>query len=468
MSTIPTLGIPPLAGITTYEEAARVGYDIDTNVDQLRRYNYIESRLTDLFALRLTATPEWEVKGAFSLHMWLDAEHSRSMRTRAHEMRHPPLHMDGSPDDRLRMLMDEVLCATDTVELLVGVYRVVKPSLLAAYKKHMEVTNPLVDYPTCRLFRFNIIEEEEMIAWGEAAIRALCKTPEAVSRALDWAEHLTAYLQAAGGVHGSEPIPEGLKPPKARFEDKPFEPSFVPVRDERFRENFNFNFPPFEVSCDLERDPRERVLALMCRRLLEMDVPEMMASILAETHGKPWDYYADMARQIWDEARHSMIGEVYFTAHGVDWTQIPLPLHFPLSLNLMRTPQVRHAVLFSIEHGLMRPDTGKKYEREVARESGDKLAAMFQDYDWADEVLHKNIGLRWLKGDLQDVKNILALAAAEHDPNDVAAMQKRYAEETRTPQRDWWEQFCIDVMGPGIGKPFHASKEVMAPMFTAG
>ncbi len=465
MSNAPSLGIPPLAGVCTYEQASQVGYDVDTNVELMRRYNYVETRLVQLYSLRLTATPEWEVKGAFSLHMWLDAEHSRALRTRAHELRHPPLFLDNVPDARLKALMDEVLCAADTLELLVGVYRVVKPALVSSCERHLAETNPLVDQPTRRLLRFNVMEEEEAAAWGEQAIAALATSADAIERANRWQEHLHAFLVAAGGIHGSADVPADHALPPARFLDKPFVPSFVPQRDSRFQESFNFNFPPFEVSGDAERDPRERTLALMCRRLLEMDVPEMMASILAETEGKPWDYYADMARQVWDEARHSMLGEAYFASKSVDWTQIPLPLHFPLSLNLMREPQVRHAVLFAIEHGLMRPDTGKKSEREVARLSGDQLAALYQDYDWADEVLHKNIGLRWLKGDLQDVKNILALAESEHRPEEVASMQQRYAEETGTPQREWWQEFADEVLGPGVAKPFQTQRSVAAPMF---
>ena len=36
---------------------------------------------------------------------------------------------------------------------------------------------------------------------------------------------------------------------------------------------------------------------MLFKRLREIDVPEMMASIIAETPGKPWGYYRDMSRQ---------------------------------------------------------------------------------------------------------------------------------------------------------------------------
>src|SRR5579884_2659830 len=109
MSGIPSIGIPPLAGLATYEEAARPGYSVDDNVDLMRRYNFVETRLYEMSAAFLNPTPEWEVKGALSLHLYLDAEHSQSLRKRVAELRRPPLYLDQSPDDRLEAFLDEAL-----------------------------------------------------------------------------------------------------------------------------------------------------------------------------------------------------------------------------------------------------------------------------------------------------------------------------------------------------------------------
>ena len=43
----------------------------------------------------------------------------------------------------------------------------------------------------------------------------------------------------------------------------------------------------------------------------------------------------------------------------------------------------------------------------------DGLATYFQDYDWADEVLHAQIGRRWLKPDVGDVKTLLEQAGLQ-------------------------------------------------------
>ena len=51
-------------------------------------------------------------------------------------------------------------------------------------------------------------------------------------------------------------------------------------------------------------------------------------------------------------------------------------------------------MLYFIEQGLM-PRHGKRYEWEVAQAAGSPLAITFQDYDWADEVLHARIGKQW-------------------------------------------------------------------------
>ncbi len=100
------------------------------------------------------------------------------------------------------------------------------------------------------------------------------------------------------------------------------------------------------------------------KRIREIDVPEMMASILVEMPHKPWAFHRDMTRQLWDEARHAMLGDVGFRSVGIDWTQIPISFLWSYNLNTQLTATERHAVLFYIEQGLM-PRTGKRFEWEV-------------------------------------------------------------------------------------------------------
>src|SRR5437763_115911 len=106
-----SLGLPPLAGVANYQEAARTGLTVEQNVRLLKRYAYVERRLMEMSIAHLCAVPEWEVKCALSLHCWLDAEHATVFRDRVAEMREPPLHLDAVPDDKLAACLDEALHA---------------------------------------------------------------------------------------------------------------------------------------------------------------------------------------------------------------------------------------------------------------------------------------------------------------------------------------------------------------------
>ena len=397
--------MPALAGLCTFEAAARVGYSVDESVTRLLGYHWIEKRLAELCAERIPTTPEWEVKGAFSLHQWLDIEHADLLRRRVREMRHPMPRVDVPPDDAAERAIEPVAAATTTVELLAALLAV-RESLLNAYREHYQRANPVVDHPTRRILRIIITEEEETLAWTREALAGL-------------------------RAHNA-----GASPPSDAA-------AFEPRRDERFTGSYNFDFPPHNIKPLSYVSVEERNLALLCKRLLEMDVPEMMASIVSERTDQPWEFQLDYRRQLWDEARHSMMGEVAFENRGIDWTQIPLNVGFALRLNLFATPQERQLLLYSIEQSLMPAETGKRYEYEVALAAGDPLSAHFQDFDWADEVLHAQIGRRWLKAEGLHGADVLERGREVHDKTWRALERYRAQHE----QRAWWNDFVQRVLG---------------------
>ena len=176
---------------------------------------------------------------------------------------------------------------------------------------------------------------------------------------------------------------------------------------------------------------------MLFKRLREIDVPEMMASIVAETPGKPWGYYRDMSRQIWDEARHAMMGEVGFVALGVDWTKARITWNWSYRLNTECTPLERHGVLFFIEQGLM-PKTGKRFEYETARDSGIPLASTIQDFDWADEVLHSQIGRNWYVSQFASLKE--ALDFGDKAWSKITSNWATVKEQGLTNHDNWWPE----------------------------
>jgi len=448
--------IPELSGVSTYAAAARVAYSVDENVHRLLRMHWTERRLMATMLAHLASTPEWEVKCALALHQWYAAEHADWLRGRIVEMRQPAPALDEPPDPALHAFLEELLRAGSTEELLTGIYAVALPALKDAYYRHIQGTNPLVDHPTVRFMRFALAEVIEALEWGEKALAAATEDPGARARAESWRAHLQLYLDSARGIAGDPTIDldEGdsrrgssirtmeapLPAPRARAA---FVPDFRPSRDDRFHGLYDFDFPP-HVAYNAPGVPAdERNLALLCKRTLEMDVPEMMASFLYERTDQPWEFYLDYSRQLWDEARHSMMGTVAFEARGVDWTDIPLNVGFSLRLNLHATPQERQTMLYAIEQSLMPAETGKRFEYETAVEARDDLSAHFHDYDWADEVLHAQIGRRALKREGISREEAIRRGTDIHERTWAALDQYR----PREPQRPWWPAFVRGVLG---------------------
>ena len=183
--------------------------------------------------------------------------------------------------------------------------------------------------------------------------------------------------------------------------------------------------------------PEPKTLMMFFKRLREIDVPEMMASIIVETPNKPWNYYRDMTRQLWDEARHAMMGEVGFAAQGIDWRSVMVNFTWSLVLNTQLKPLERHSVLYYIEQGLM-PRNGKRFEWEVGRASNNPLAALFQDYDWADEVLHARIGRDWYVSEIGDAKQAVDFGDACWSR--VLVDWEQWRQEGLTEHRNWWPE----------------------------
>lgn len=428
------LGLPQMAGLCTIEQAMSAGLTVEECVRRLKRYHYALKRLHEIANARLTSEPIYELKSILSLHAHYAAEHVTALRERVGEMREPPLGLDVVPDTHLELLFDEILAAPATEELFAGLYEIALPALRAGMKRHIEQTNPMVDHPSIRVCRFALLEIDEMIDVGGRCIAALVDADKRAAMG-PWLQLLEDALRAAGSLDGVDK-PGEVKPLSRVHSAKPYVYDKIPKRDERFKDPFNAGVNAEAFLYDPSMPPQAKVLMMFYKRLREIDVPEMMASIIHETKGKPWKFYRDMTRQLWDEARHAMMGEVGFASINVDWpSTIAVNGTWSRNLNTQLTAQERHAVLFFIEQGLM-PKTGKRYEWEVGVMSQNKLAALFQDYDWADEVLHARIGRDHYVPQFATPKE--AIAYGDQCWSKVLTQWREYKEQGLTEHRNWW------------------------------
>jgi hypothetical protein len=94
-----------------------------------------------------------------------------------------------------------------TIERLTGVYRVLKPHLVATYARHLAAANPVYEPPTRRILDRCLAEERRHVAAGRLVLERFLRDEAARRRADGWELGLVALLAAARGVTGDTPMP---------------------------------------------------------------------------------------------------------------------------------------------------------------------------------------------------------------------------------------------------------------------
>lgn len=399
------------------QDVTRLGYGVEENAAILHRFAWLERQILHVLAGHLISVPEWEVKIALGRHLYEDAEHHQLLRTRITELRKSERSVDKCPDDSLAALVDEWRRSASSVELLTGLYKVIKPALVAAYQYHQAHINPLVDYNTGRSLRLILLEEAEHVTLGQAYLETLLDSDEKRAESAAFEAHLNAFLAAAGGVNGSHPRLEPEKLPTPRSDGKPFRLSLESKRDARFKVSIP-KVPTTHVP-EYGDHTREGLEQMMWVRFHEMSPAETVAAIIYLEKDRPWDFYYDLARHCWDEVRHSAFGEAALDAEGIDPTANPNWTGFAeMCLAELDPIEAYTHLTVAVEQAAMKYPPGKRQEYEFCRDTAKHpLMALYQDYDWADEVNHSQFGQEWIIKYMHNGDRQAAIAAGQDTIN---------------------------------------------------
>ncbi|MEZ4620859.1 MAG: hypothetical protein R2867_35855 [Caldilineaceae bacterium] len=142
--------------------------DFETNKRLLNRYRFIEYECLRILAGWLPATAMMEWKLAMGRLLWEDAQHVQQLYQRLREVQTPAFRPPG--DDALAYLMAEAIHAPTAADLLAGIFRVIKPALVDAYRWHIDQTFANPDAPTLYAFRHILLDEEAQVQWGAVAL----------------------------------------------------------------------------------------------------------------------------------------------------------------------------------------------------------------------------------------------------------------------------------------------------------
>ncbi|MEZ5340774.1 MAG: hypothetical protein R2706_04800 [Acidimicrobiales bacterium] len=181
-------------------------FSVDETAKRVGHYKWIEMRIFELMGGWVATVPELDVKLRLGTHCYHHAWHSELWHKRLPELREMnPERLTQPPNPELEAFVAALGAPEEsgqTVEKLVGLYRVLLPHLIAAYTYHVNNTSMITGAPTIRSLNFCLQDDIEEWREGEMIVQSLLVTDEAIERAAAHQAKLTKLMVAAGGVAG--------------------------------------------------------------------------------------------------------------------------------------------------------------------------------------------------------------------------------------------------------------------------
>jgi hypothetical protein len=181
-------------------------FSVEETARRIGHYRWIEMRLFEALGGWIATVPELDVKIRLGAHTYKHAWHAELWTKRLPELREMnPDRLTAPANDEVAAFMDAVAepeAPEQTIEKLVGVYRVLIPRKIAAYTFHLNNTSSITDAPTIRSLKFVLQDEFDDWRDGEMLLQSLITSDHDVQRAADRQAKLEAMIAKAGGIAG--------------------------------------------------------------------------------------------------------------------------------------------------------------------------------------------------------------------------------------------------------------------------
>lgn len=179
-------------------------YSVRQSARYIMNYRYAEERMMRMMAGWIALTPEIPVKLEMARQVYEDALHTDALGKRLAELR-SQAQVSRPPNDSFVTFVNNIEDKEqweDTIERMVGIYRVLKPHMVSHYSAHVAAANPIYEPPTLRILAHLVDDEKRHIERGSVLLRELLDSAEKHRRATSWQAHLEELLASAGGVTG--------------------------------------------------------------------------------------------------------------------------------------------------------------------------------------------------------------------------------------------------------------------------
>ncbi|MDP9353382.1 MAG: DUF455 family protein [Chloroflexota bacterium] len=384
-------------------------FTVKENSQRLANYRYLEVQLMEMMGGWSHTTPQLAYKATFGYHVYDHAQAADLLGERLEQLR-SGRDREEPATDAFAQLCEHIWNLPSVLERLVAVYRVLEPHLVSTYVYHADATDPLTDTPTVRLLRQLAAMGQSHVAWGQAVLDGLARSPEDRRRALEVQADIEARLVECGGVTGQgieshwlafhsvrdEKAPARIKRGKSGYRyQKKCTPLSHPVAEAPFW--FSDDPQDFKRCYNAQDEWSIEGFRDKFHQLLygEVETTDRMGKMLAEFPELPWEMRMELAHQMWDEARHIEIvakaieeelgGELGYGPWSLVWWWMqndPDPLKRITVTNAWA------------ERNLMQT---LRIWRTEAEKRGYTRIAELSDYLQADELTHVKLATHWLR-----------------------------------------------------------------------
>jgi hypothetical protein len=330
---------------------------------------------------------DWEDKLAVCYHVWLQAEIVDRLRQRLEMF---PPHKPEMPVAReYESLANSVLLARDFETVVQGVYGLLNPALVQAYRSYQASSHPIHDKPTHDLLQAILEMKETQNTWFQDFQRR--------------------HGSGQPGTYGSEiqlrlaplhdlsaALPVGDTPADLVGKNTSFRMPQTPGRLPYWDESPNL-FPLLET--DWAESVEARRLYFMIGYFWEMGVAEAQLRWIYYANFMPWEFIHEESRHLWDESRHGNSGLSRLRDFGLDIRDVGYSSygsHGEGELPPM-TPRDLYEAFYQVtqiaERGFFKTKT---YCFEDFDAGGDAASAEMMQFDIIDETSHAEYGRKWL------------------------------------------------------------------------
>ncbi len=360
--------------------SAKTHITIEQNVEFLKRYAFLQRASMRTLAGWLPGVPEWEAKNEIGLHIWESADATDTLYERLRELRcHQP---ERGISDRLHQVAKAIDESQNSAELMATVYLVIKKALLEAFRSHPDTTWNTFDKPTVNVTEKLLPALERQVAWAESfAAKIADKYPGWET----WRDYVAALIDADGGVTGTGPKSAAPTRPEGRA-------LLLPWMECQRTPDFPIFDPDADIQPEREKEPEAYRLWRFKHYLNEMTAAETLGSILWMTPEMTWEFQYNASRHLWDELRHSQLGQTRVQQLGLKIEDVPQVVQ--IYNVMMKLPAVdQYALLTTVLEPNGMPE--KTTNREHWEQIDDEISAAAVSYDWSDENFHVRWGKKW-------------------------------------------------------------------------